>query len=619
MTVEQLEALDLFQTYWAQWRVVKAIGQGSYGCVFHIVREQATVKSSANAAALKWIRIPKDPQETRRRLSHGASLQTVRAEYQAIRDRYQREIDILDRLRGESNILSYQSAQVSERSGDLGWDILIEMELLRSLTSAFGRRAVSEADAIRIGTEISEALDTCHRFGIIHRDVKLDNIFITGNASCKLGDFGRAIGMEEAQAAQASGNEEYMAPEVYKTGKYSALSDQYALGLVLYRLMNEKREPFIDLVKSSVTEDARRQARRRRLAGEALEKPARCSEGFWQVIRRACAFDPAARYGSMREMKAALLSNRGREAPAPDGAEALVAPPVLQPQTQLAQREGTELSVPAGKWLARLKAFRYRYIAAAPVCALLGAAFLFAGMQAEAHNMLRLSRLGNFDAVVALPPGVRQGTVALQADGNIRPQRVAGEAEVYLAGLAPGTTYSVTLADTQSAARSASFTTGYPDAWEEPYARITGASLLGYEKSWLRDYDLPYIIEHRDLLASTLEGGVFPLRALPTWSMQERYLLLLTLERTEPAPAETLEYSMTIRFAQGGTYAASDQWTWPASGLNLLFAADLTPLLDAVWADRGAWPEDAAELSLYFDGRLARTLDVRFAPPGDAR
>ena len=79
-------------------------------------------------------------------------------------------------------------------------------------------------------------------------------------------------------------------------------------------------------------------------------------------------------------------------------------------------------------------------------------------------------------------------------------------------------------------------------------------------------------------------------------------------------PDTPLQYTVTLKFSKGGAYAASGVWEWPESGLYILFYTDLTTLLDAVWEDQGAWPEDRAELSLYFDDRLARTLDVAFTP-----
>ena len=90
------------------------------------------------------------------------------------------------------------------------------------------------------------ALELCEKRGIIHRDIKPDNIFINDNGDYKLGDFGVARQLEKSSTFMSRrGNQAYMAPEVYKGEWYGEKADIYSLGLVLYRLLNNSRIPFM--------------------------------------------------------------------------------------------------------------------------------------------------------------------------------------------------------------------------------------------------------------------------------------------------------------------------------------------------------------------------------------
>lgn len=101
-------------------------------------------------------------------------------------------------------------------------------------------------EVIRIAREICDALEHAHTNGIIHRDLKLENIFLTQTGTIKLVDFGLARSSDAPHITQEGalvGTFAYIAPELIQGQPASAQSDLYALGVMLYQLTTG-RAPF---------------------------------------------------------------------------------------------------------------------------------------------------------------------------------------------------------------------------------------------------------------------------------------------------------------------------------------------------------------------------------------
>lgn len=118
----------------------------------------------------------------------------------------------------------------------------IVMELLsgRSLAEELEGGPLDAARVRRIGLEILSALDAFHREGILHRDLKPDNVLMAADGTIKVGDFGVAKiteGMDLTMAGTMLGTPAYLAPERVAGEPASAASDVYSVGVVLYELL----------------------------------------------------------------------------------------------------------------------------------------------------------------------------------------------------------------------------------------------------------------------------------------------------------------------------------------------------------------------------------------------
>lgn len=183
-----------------------------------------------------------------------------------------------------------------------------------TLASRIQRKPVELRDALDIAAQIADALTEAHSHGIIHRDVKPQNIMITPRGQVRVMDFGlarvvRAHQVTDSDAETGSlltepasivGTVPYMSPEQVRGEALDARSDIFSFGSVLYEMVSG-RQPFsaetpAETVSSILTREPPPLARYSREATEALEL----------IVSTALAKDREERYQSAKEMLGAL-------------------------------------------------------------------------------------------------------------------------------------------------------------------------------------------------------------------------------------------------------------------------------------------------------------------------
>lgn len=305
------------------WTIKRKIGEGSFGKVFEIQREDF---GEVYRAALKVITVPQSEAEVQSALEEGMSRQQAEQYFYGVVEDIVREFAIMAKLKGTANVVGYEDHSVVRHRDGIGWDILIRMELLNPLLPYAYAHPFARRDIIRLGIDICRALELCQKYNVIHRDIKPENIFVSDNGDFKLGDFGIARTIDRTMSGLSKkGTYNYMAPEVYRGAEYGFSVDLYSLGIVLYRLLNKNRVPFLPPPPEPITFHSREMALAKRMGGEALPPPVHAEGRLAEIIQKACAFDPKERYSSPAQMRQELEAILYDEADAaliyPDGDE----------------------------------------------------------------------------------------------------------------------------------------------------------------------------------------------------------------------------------------------------------------------------------------------------------
>jgi hypothetical protein len=167
------------------------------------------------------------------------------------------------------------------------------------------RGPLSPAAVIRLAEEVADALSVAHEAGIIHRDIKPDNLLVTPAGQTKLADFGvaRVPNAALTREGQFLGTPCYAAPETLARGQYGPTSDLFSFAAVLYEAAGGVRAfPGTDAleVANKVIHDEPAPLR------EVALEPQRIPKAVEAVIMRGLSKDVATRYGSAIELAEAL-------------------------------------------------------------------------------------------------------------------------------------------------------------------------------------------------------------------------------------------------------------------------------------------------------------------------
>ena len=180
------------------------------------------------------------------------------------------------------------------------------MEKLTSVlsTNRYGKRCLNpsrlasfdENEILQLAHDIGSALDYAHQEKILHRDIKLENIFYDEKKKCyKLGDFGIAKVTDDGMAQTRAFTKGYGAPEVIEAldEKYDNTADIYSLGTVIYILLNKLCFPG---AKGYCVDVANQYSR-----GYIFPAPATGSKEFYKIVEKMCRYHPDNRYQSIKD------------------------------------------------------------------------------------------------------------------------------------------------------------------------------------------------------------------------------------------------------------------------------------------------------------------------------
>jgi serine/threonine protein kinase len=282
-----------------RYELLELIGGGSMGTVY-----KGRHRGTAELVAVKMI-IP-----------------DIAAQPDQLR-RFEQEFALASRL-SHPNMIRYLDLGEHQEVPYLVME-LIEGESLGQRIAREGR--LPEADAVRLLNQVAQALEYAHAHGIVHRDVKPDNVLITADGTAKLTDLGLAKALSAdlgiTRPGKGLGTANYMAPEQFTNAKKAgARCDVYSLGATLYEAVTGQR-PFHASTLWQVFQKK----------GENDLAPARqlvpeLSEHVDRAIRRALSAEPNERPASCAEFVRALAGE--------PIASAVVGAPAPGPETKMA-------------------------------------------------------------------------------------------------------------------------------------------------------------------------------------------------------------------------------------------------------------------------------------------
>ncbi len=299
-------AKKILSDVWPEWEIVDEIGAGKFGKVYKIKREY--IGDREQFSALKVIRIQPDSKNSDF-IFNADDNSTKNFQKSCVTD-IVKEIELMSKVKGHTNIVSYEDHKVIEDENGLEWTILLRMELLTPFSEYAKTRELGIEEVTRLGIDMCKALEVCKKLSIVHRDIKTKNVFVSETGSFKLGDFGTArIFDKTVDMATIAGTEFYMAPEVKKGEPHGHQSDIYSLGIMLYMLLNKNRFPFYPPYPEEITHDSINNALIKIYSYEKMSAPCDADKKLSDIILKACKYNRKDRFANATEMRNALEEN----------------------------------------------------------------------------------------------------------------------------------------------------------------------------------------------------------------------------------------------------------------------------------------------------------------------
>lgn len=260
------------------YRLGRRLGEGGMGVVYEADQDRPRRK-----VALKLLRTPGPA-------SPEAAM------------RLRREADALAKLQHPGIAVVHAAGETEDGVPYLA------MELVRGVPlDAYARdHSLDRAGRLALFAKICSAVQHAHAAGLVHRDLKPQNILVTADGQPKVLDFGlatwRDVELEQTLTVTGAlvGTLPYMSPEQVGTAPVGAASDVYALGVILYELLLDRLP--VDVVGAPVMEAARRIAEEPPLRPRAVQPD--LPRDLEAVLLRALAKTPHSRYGSALDLAA---------------------------------------------------------------------------------------------------------------------------------------------------------------------------------------------------------------------------------------------------------------------------------------------------------------------------
>jgi len=258
-----------------RYRIERELGRGGMGVVY-----VATDENTGRLVALKTTSVAQ--------LASGEKSRNQR------RERFIREVRALTQVNHENVVHVFDAGECDD--ANLGWLLFYTMEYVEGTTLASlvqERGALSAGEAAAVVMQVAAGLGEAHAQGIIHRDVKPANIFLSVDGRAKIGDFGIAKIEGSTQITrrdQLVGTPNYLAPEQILGDPVAPQTDVFALGALFFVItQNKPLRQQVDAAALLASANGNEPVARLLAVGNL-------PDGLKRVVARSLERDPALRY-----------------------------------------------------------------------------------------------------------------------------------------------------------------------------------------------------------------------------------------------------------------------------------------------------------------------------------
>ncbi len=315
-----------------KYQILSELGCGSTGVTYRAIEP-----STGRLLVIKHIPIPASETQVQALIFSGAA-----SDETEVQQYYERSVnDLANELRqgakfaGTSYYMPFHDCQIDTRKDAVGYDLYLVADFCQTLPTFLEHHEITVLDALNLGLDLCSSLQGLLDAGLLHHNVKPENIYRTQTGTFLLGDLGLTKTSELAYASLPDSRfGPYSAPEYTDLlAPLNVTSCVYSLGMILYRIFNGSHVPFVDEETTLAAADAMR------IEGKELPAPMYADYELSSIILKACAFKPEDRYQSPAEfMQELTLYMKRNEI----SNEPIVPPIVSDPEEVLTAEQSSE-------------------------------------------------------------------------------------------------------------------------------------------------------------------------------------------------------------------------------------------------------------------------------------
>ncbi len=273
-----------------------------YGSVY-----KASTDDGADVKAIRHIIVPAEEQYHSIQNAYGGKAAKVDAYIARMMKDVENELTVAKSLSqsAKEQLVQYYDSNIV-KTGEHTYNVYVVMDNLTPFSEYAEQTPLTVKDVIKLGKDVLAGLRVCHSEKVFHRGINENTVFIDKNGKFKLGGFDVPKAVKGSPIEQVEReNRKDIAPELYLGKRFDVSVDLYALGMMLYRLLNRLRNPLLPTFPEPYTRTDEDIAFERRLRGAIVSLPYGADNILGEVVRKAI-MPRAERYNTADEFLQAL-------------------------------------------------------------------------------------------------------------------------------------------------------------------------------------------------------------------------------------------------------------------------------------------------------------------------